>query len=152
MTVFITPSYRPIQEMARASEKCWLNTPTTTKTSPEENSLNEVFHFSEICAQQLYNGMYEDFYHKDNSFNNFMSSSMNNSYKCLLTNIDGSEKVSLVSVNEDASFLVKVANEVTLTRGKLTKVSLLCAENTCKDLLQMNDTYKCTYHEVLLTC
>ena len=106
--------------------------------------LNEVFHFGEIHAQELYNVMDEEFYHEDNSFNSFMSPSMNNSHKCLLKNMDESEKVSLVSVNEDASFLVKVANEVTLTPGKLTKVALMCEENTCKDLLLMNDKYKCT--------
>ena len=108
--------------------------------------MNEVFHFGEIGAQELYNGngMDEEFYHEDNSFNSFMSPSVDNSHKCLLTNMDESEKVSLVSVNEDASFLVKVANEVTLTPGKLTKVALMCEENTCKDLLLMNDKYRCT--------
>ena len=112
---------------------------------PDDNFfLNEVFHFGEICAQQLYNGKDEEFYHEDNSFNSFMSSNMNNSLKCLVTNMDESEKVSFVSVNEHASFLVKVANEVTLIPWKLTKVSLICAENTCKDLLLMNDRYKCT--------
>ena len=70
--------------------------------------------FSEIGAQELYNGMGEEFYHEDNSFNSFMSPSVDNSHRCLLTNMDESEKVSLVSVNDDASFLVKVANEVTL--------------------------------------
>ena len=111
---------------------------------PDDIVLNEVFHFGEIHAQELYNGMDEEFYHEDNSFNSLMSPSMNNSHKCLLTNMDESEKVSLVNVNEDASFLVKVANEVTLTSGKLTKVALMCEENTCKDLLLMNDKYKCT--------
>ena len=103
-----------------------------------------MFHFGEIGSQELYNVMDEEFYHEDNSFNSFMIPSVDNSRKCLLTNMDESEKVSLVSVNEDASFLAKVANEVTLTPGKLTKVVLMCEENTCKDLLLMNDRYRCT--------
>ena len=112
--------------------------------TPDNFVLNEVFHFGEIGAQELYNGMDEEFHHEDDSFNSFMSSSVDNSHKCLLTNMDESEKVSLVSVNEDASFLVKVANKVTLMPGKLTKVALMCEENTCKDLLLMNDKYRCT--------
>ena len=47
-------------------------------------------------------------------------------------------------MNKDASFLLKVANEVPLTPGTLTKVALMCEENTCKDLLLMNDKYRCT--------
>ena len=111
--------------------------------TPDNFVLNEDFHFGKIGAQELYNGMDEEFYHEDNSFNSFMSPSVDNSHKCLLTNMDESEKVSLVSMNDDASFLVKVANEVTLTPGKITKVVLMCEENTCKDLLLMNDKYRC---------
>ena len=48
--------------------------------------LNEVFHFGEIGAQELYNGMNEEFYHEDNSFNSFRGPSVDNSHKCLLTN------------------------------------------------------------------
>ena len=44
-------------------------------------------------------------------------------------------------MNKDVSFLLKV---VPLTPGKLTKVALMCEENTCKDLLLMNDKYRCT--------
>ena len=112
--------------------------------TPDNFVLNEVFRFGEIGAQELCNGMDEEFYHEDNSFDSFMSPSVNNSHKCLLTNIDESEKVPLVSVNDDASFLVKVPNELTLMPGKLTKVVLMCKENTCKDLLLMNDKYRCT--------
>ena len=100
--------------------------------TPDNFVLNEVFHFGEIGTQELYNGMDEEFYHEDNSLNSFMSPSADNSHKCLLTNMDESEKVFLASVNEDSSFLVKVANEVTLTPGKLMKVVLMCEEKHVK--------------------
>ena len=98
---------------------------------PDDIVLSKVFHFGEIYAQELYNGMDEKFYPEENSFNSFMSPSMNNSHKCLLTNMDESENVSLIRVNEVASFLVKVANEVTLMPDKFTKVSLIFEKNTC---------------------
>ena len=60
----------------------------------------------------------------------------------VLTQLDDKETISLVSVNEDATFLVHVVNKVNLIPGRLTKVLLRAEQNLDTDLLLLNDHFK----------
>ena len=59
-----------------------------------------------------------------------------------LTQLDDRETISLISVNEDATFLVHVVNKVNLLPGRLTKVLLRTEQNLDTDLLLLNDHFK----------
>ena len=59
-----------------------------------------------------------------------------------LTQLDDRETIWLVSVNEDATFLVHVVNKVDLIPGRLTKVLLRTEQNLDTDLLLLNDHFK----------
>ena len=72
-----------------------------------------------------------------------MSSSMNNAHNSsLLANRNVDDKISLVSIIDDACCLVKVTKQVRVFPGKLTKVHLMCDESITKDLLLFNDKYR----------
>ena len=111
----------------------------------DENVLNEVYYFGELPMLQLSTIVDEDPFGKtEYSPISLMSSSLNNVHdSCLLANRNVDDKISLVSINDDACCLVKVAKEVRVFPGKLTKVHLMCDESITKDLLLFNDKHRC---------
>ena len=116
----------------------------------EENVLNEVFYFGELSMSQLSTIVDEDpFGITEYSPISLMSPSLNSAHdSCLLANRNVDDKISLVSINDDACCLVKVTKQVRVFPGKLTKVHLMCDESITKDLLLFNDKHR--YNGVVL--
>ena len=106
--------------------------------SHENSTYEEVFLLGELTAKNLQDNVEEHFPLQESPF----ITTDKDRLPCLLTHLDDGETVSLVSVNDDASFLVKVAKRTVLFPGKLTKVSLITEHVSSTNLLLLNDKYR----------